>query len=53
MKINFLSITLLAILMFTSCSDRDDGVVVLPEEEMETYTFRVTLKNTMNFWSIQ
>lgn len=50
LKFKFLSIAFLAIIVLTSCSSDDDNNVTPP---VETNTFRVTLKNAINYLNVK
>jgi hypothetical protein len=50
MKLKFLSFAFLATIVLTSCSDNDDNNI---EPSVETNTFRVTLKNAINYLNVK
>jgi len=50
MKTKILSLALISLLAFTSCSDDDDAIIV---SNNETKTFKLTLKNAINYLNVK
>lgn len=52
MKKSLLTVSLAALALFTSCST-DDEITTIAEQPVETKTFRLTLKNAINYLSVE
>jgi len=51
MKTRILSLVILALIVFTSCND-DDTNIAGPQQEIPTTSFRLTLRNAVNYLNV-